>query len=64
MKFIVRVFSFLANCDHDLLKTLDAYNGTRDFLRNLEMDDDTLKNAIIRTIGVWDRYKHPDRKRL
>lgn len=62
MKFIVGVFSFLANCDHNILKTLDVYDGTADFLRNLEMDDETLNNAIIRTIGNWDRYKHPAEK--
>lgn len=41
------VFSFLSDRDPNLLKTLDVYDGTGDFLRKLEMDDDTLRKAIV-----------------
>lgn len=45
-----------------MLKTLDIYNGTGDFLRGLEMDSDTLTKAIIGTIGEVDSYQLPDAK--
>ncbi|OIW15177.1 hypothetical protein TanjilG_18612 [Lupinus angustifolius] len=38
------VFSFLSYRDPNLLKSLDVYDGTGDFLRGLEMDDDTNKS--------------------
>ncbi|KAG2705435.1 hypothetical protein I3843_05G047400 [Carya illinoinensis] len=56
------VFSFLSYRDPNLLKTLDVYDGTGDFLRGLEMDDDTLTKAIIGTIGDVDSYQLPDAK--
>ncbi|KAH9656125.1 presequence protease 2 [Citrus sinensis] len=56
------VFSFLSYRDPNLLKTLDIYDGTVDFLRELEMDDDTLTKAIIGTIGDVDAYQLPDAK--
>lgn len=40
----------MSYCDPNLLKTVDVYDGTGDFLRQLEMDDDTLTKAIIGTI--------------
>lgn len=45
-----------------MLKTLDVYDGTVDFLRELELDDDTLAKAIIGTIGDVDSYQLPDAK--
>ena len=45
-----------------MLKTLDIYDATADFLRELEMDDDTLTKAIIGTIGDVDSYQLPDAK--
>lgn len=56
------VFSFLSYRDPNLLKTLDIYDATADFLRELEMDDDTLTKAIIGTIGDVDAYQLPDAK--
>ncbi|OAY39086.1 presequence protease 1, chloroplastic/mitochondrial [Manihot esculenta] len=56
------VFSFLSYRDPNLLKTLNVYDGTGDFLRELEMDDDTLTKAIIGTIGDVDAYQLPDAK--
>ncbi|KAJ7967441.1 Presequence protease 1 chloroplastic/mitochondrial [Quillaja saponaria] len=56
------VFSFLSYRDPNLLKTIDVYDGTGAFLRELEMDDDTLKKAIIGTIGDVDAYQLPDAK--
>lgn len=56
------VFSFLSYRDPNLLKTLDVYDATGDFLRDLEMDNDTLTKAIIGTIGDVDSYQLPDAK--
>ncbi|KAK9078556.1 hypothetical protein SSX86_002613 [Deinandra increscens subsp. villosa] len=57
------VLSFLSYRDPNLLKTLNVYDGTSDFLRKLEMDDDdTLKKAILGTIGDLDSYQLPDAK--
>ncbi|KAK6159351.1 hypothetical protein DH2020_006665 [Rehmannia glutinosa] len=56
------VFSFLSYRDPNLLKTLDVYDGTSNFLRELEMDDDALTKAIIGTIGDVDSYQLPDAK--
>ncbi|KDP42318.1 hypothetical protein JCGZ_01642 [Jatropha curcas] len=56
------VFSFLSYRDPNLLKTVGVYDGTGDFLRELEMDDDTLTKAIIGTIGDVDAYQLPDAK--
>ncbi|XP_055815817.1 presequence protease 1, chloroplastic/mitochondrial [Solanum dulcamara] len=56
------VFSFLSYRDPNLLKTLDVYDGTSNFLKELEMDDDALTKAIIGTIGDVDSYQLPDAK--
>lgn len=45
-----------------MLKTLDVYDGTVDFLRQLEMSNDCLAKAIIGTIGDVDSYQLPDAK--
>ncbi|XP_039019417.1 presequence protease 1, chloroplastic/mitochondrial-like [Hibiscus syriacus] len=56
------VFTFLSYRDPNLLKTLDIYDGTGDFLRKLEVDDDTLTKTIIGTISDVDAYQLPDAK--
>ncbi|XP_009339454.2 presequence protease 1, chloroplastic/mitochondrial-like [Pyrus x bretschneideri] len=56
------VFSFLSYRDPNLLKTLDVYDGTGDFLRQLEIDEETLTKSIIGTIGDVDSYQLPDAK--
>lgn len=44
------------------MKTLDNYDATVQFLRELEMDNDSLTKAIIGTIGDVDSYQLPDAK--
>ncbi|KAI7736758.1 hypothetical protein M8C21_012633 [Ambrosia artemisiifolia] len=44
------------------METLNVYDGTSDFLRQLEVDDDTLRKAIIGTIDDLDSYQLPDAK--
>lgn len=56
------VFSFLSYRDPNLLDTLDIYDKTVNFLRDLELDDDSLTKAIIGTIGDVDSYQLPDAK--
>ena len=56
------MFSFLSYRDPNLLKTLDIYDGTGDFLRGLDVDQETLTKAIIGTIGDVDSYQLPDAK--
>lgn len=56
------VLSFLSYRDPNLLKTLDVYDGTSEFLRGLELDDNALEKAIIGTIKDLDTYQLPDAK--
>ncbi|CAN6478465.1 unnamed protein product [Victoria cruziana] len=56
------VFSYLSYRDPNLLKTIDVYDGTADFLREIELDEDSLTKAIIGTIGDVDAYQLPDAK--
>ncbi|CAI0556980.1 unnamed protein product [Linum tenue] len=53
---------FLSWRDPNLLNTLDIYDATGDFLRDLELDNDTLTKSIIGTIGNVDSYQLPDAK--
>ena len=41
---------------------VDVYDGTADFLRELQLDQDALNKAIIGTIGDVDSYQLPDAK--
>ncbi|XP_031491266.1 presequence protease 1, chloroplastic/mitochondrial-like isoform X2 [Nymphaea colorata] len=56
------VFSYLSYRDPNLLKTIDVYDQTADFLREIELDEDCLTKAIIGTIGDVDAYQLPDAK--
>ena len=41
------VLSHLANWDPNLLKTFDVYDGTVNFMQELDLDDDILKKALL-----------------
>jgi presequence protease len=58
------MFTYLSYRDPNLLKTVEAYDGTPDFLRELasDLDPDSLTKAIIGTIGDVDAYQLPDAK--
>lgn len=56
------MFTYSSYRDPNLLKTVDVYDGTVDFLTSLEMSDDELAKAIIGTIGDVDSYQLPDSK--
>ncbi|KAL0031729.1 hypothetical protein WJX79_003426 [Trebouxia sp. C0005] len=56
------MFTYLSYRDPNLLKTVDNYDGTVEFLRKLELDNDSLTKSIIGTIGDVDSYQLPDSK--
>jgi Zn-dependent M16 (insulinase) family peptidase len=56
------VYTFLSYRDPNLLASLDTYDATADFLRNLELSDAELTKAIIGVIGDLDAYQLPDAK--
>lgn len=56
------VFNYLSYRDPNLEKTLANYDGTADFLRNLDLHQDELTKSIIGTIGSLDSYQLPDAK--
>jgi Zn-dependent M16 (insulinase) family peptidase len=56
------MYTYLSYRDPNVLKTVESYDGTPDFLRTLELDSDSLTKAIIGTIGDIDSYQLPDSK--
>ena len=56
------MFTYSSYRDPNLLKTVDVYDGTVDFLHQLELNDEELARAIIGTVGDIDAYQLPDAK--
>ena len=56
------VFNYLSYRDPNLENTLENYNGTADFLRNLDLHEAELTKSIIGAIGGIDGYQLPDAK--
>ncbi|MBN1146653.1 MAG: insulinase family protein [Anaerolineales bacterium] len=56
------VLTYLSYRDPNLLATLDNYDGTVQFLRQLELPRDELTKSIIGAIGEMDAYQLPDAK--
>jgi Zn-dependent M16 (insulinase) family peptidase len=56
------VLSFVSYRDPNLLKTLEAFDQSTEFLRTLELTEDELTKSIIGTIGDIDTYLLPDAK--
>jgi Zn-dependent M16 (insulinase) family peptidase len=56
------IFAYLSYRDPNLLGTLDNFDQTGQFLRQLELSDDELEKAIIGAIGLMDTYLLPDAK--
>jgi Zn-dependent M16 (insulinase) family peptidase len=56
------VWSYLSYRDPNLLDTLDNYDATAHFLRDLDLSQDELTKAIIGAIGRLDAYQLPDAK--
>lgn len=56
------VLSYLSYRDPNLLDTLDNYDQSAEFLRQLDLSDDELIKSIIGAIGLIDAYQLPDAK--
>lgn len=56
------IFTFLSYRDPNVNQTLQAYDQTGQFLRELHMNDRELARSIIGTIGDVDSYQLPDSK--
>jgi hypothetical protein len=56
------MFTYLSYRDPNLLGTVDNYDGTPQFLRDLDLDADALNKAIVGAIGDVDSYQLPDAK--
>jgi presequence protease len=54
--------TFVSYRDPNLLKTLDAFDGSTRFLKELEIGDDELVKGVVGTIGDIDQYQLPDAK--
>jgi len=55
-------FKYLSYRDPNLKQTLDAYDGTAAFFREMEVNADTLAKSVIGTMGDVDKYQLPDAK--
>jgi Zn-dependent M16 (insulinase) family peptidase len=56
------ILSFVSYRDPNLVKTLDAFDRSASFLRDLDLTDDERVKGIIGTIGDIDQYRLPDAK--
>lgn len=56
------MFTFVSYRDPNLLKTLDNFDQTSEFLRSAPLGDDELTKSIIGAIGNLDAYHLPDAK--
>jgi len=55
-------FTFLSYRDPSVNKTIDAFDKTSEFLRNIELTEEELTKATIGMIGEMDSYSLPDSK--
>src|SRR5258708_30423808 len=55
-------FTFVSYRDPNLLRTLDPYDQTASFLKDVDLNDAELTRNIIGTIGEVDSYRLPDAK--
>lgn len=56
------IFTYLSYRDPNLLPTLDIYDRTAQYLRELELSPEELVKSIIGAIGEMDAYQLPDAK--
>jgi hypothetical protein len=54
--------TFVSYRDPNLIKTLEAFDGSAQFLKEVEIGDDELVKGVIGTIGDIDQYQLPDAK--
>ena len=56
------IFRYLSYRDPNLMNTVRIYDGTADFVRDLQLDDKELTRSIIAAISDMDTYQLPDAK--
>jgi Zn-dependent M16 (insulinase) family peptidase len=56
------LFTYLSYRDPNLLATIENYDQTSRFLRDLRLSEDELTKSIIGAIGRMDAYQLPDAK--
>jgi Zn-dependent M16 (insulinase) family peptidase len=56
------VFNYLSYRDPNLLSTLDNYNGSSQFLQQVDLSKAEITRSIIGAIGQIDAYQLPDAK--
>jgi len=56
------VFNYLSYRDPNLLGTLDNYNASSQFLKQVDLSKEELTKSIIGAIGQMDAYQLPDAK--
>ena len=56
------MFTYLSYRDPNLMKTVANYDGTVEFLKELEIGGEELAKSIIGTMGDLDAYQLPDAK--
>ncbi len=56
------VLAFVSYRDPNLLKTLENFDRSADFLRQANLAEDEIRKAIIGAIGNLDTYRLPDAK--
>ncbi len=56
------MLTFTSYRDPNILSTINAFDGTADYLRTINIGNDELSKAIIGTIGSMDSYLLPDAK--
>jgi Zn-dependent M16 (insulinase) family peptidase len=54
--------TFVSYRDPNLLRTIDVFDQSARFLRDMELSDDELTKGIIGSIGDLDAYRLPDAK--
>ncbi|HMQ34004.1 MAG TPA: insulinase family protein [Chloroflexaceae bacterium] len=56
------IFGATSYRDPNLLRTLEVYDGTADYLRSASLDPVTVERSVIGTVGDIDGYQLPDAK--
>lgn len=56
------VFAFSSYRDPNLVATLDAFDGSPNFLRTMKLSDEEVTRNIVGAIGDMDYYQLPDAK--
>ena len=56
------VFTYISYRDPNLLSTLESFDRSADFLRQLDLSEGELTKSIVGSIGDMDAYQLPDAK--